>query len=122
VEKPHKRLVVWQESVSLVGEVYRMTKRFPAQELYGLTSQLRRAAISIPSNIAEGAARNTKRDFANFLHNAQGSLSELDTQLDIAQTLAYLSSSERDLIDQRLVAIDRMLTGLIKSVKRSSDS
>ena len=97
-----------------------MTKRFPAQELYGLTSQLRRAAISIPSNIAEGAARNTKRDFANFLHNAQGSLSELDTQLDIAQTLAYLSSSERDLIDQRLVAIDRMLTGLIKSVKRSS--
>ena len=120
MEKPHKRHVVWQESVSLVGEVYRMTKRFPAQERYGLTSQLRRAAISIPSNIAEGAARNTKRDFANFLHNAQGSLSELDTQLDIAQTLAYLSSSERDLIGQRLVAIDRMLTGLIKSVKRSS--
>ena len=114
--------MVWQESVVLVGDVYRITNSFPKHEQFGLVSQVRRAAVSIPSNIAEGAARQTKKDFANFLHNAQGSPSELDTQLDVSLTLDYLSASEREAIEPRLCAIDRMLTGLIKSLKRQSNS
>jgi len=80
---------------------------------------MRRAAISVPSNIAEGAARNTKRDFANFLHNAQGSLSELDTQLDISVQLGFVNESERAELDLELLAIDRMLSGLIRSLRRA---
>jgi four helix bundle protein len=84
MDKPHKRLEVWRQSMDLTINIYRTTEKFPSQELYGLTNQLRRAAVSIPSNIAEGAARQTKKEFTNFLHIAQGSLSELDTQLSLA--------------------------------------
>jgi len=82
MEKPHKRLDAWKLSMDLVIDVYQTTDRFPSQEKYGLTDQIRRATISIPSNIAEGAARQTKKEFTNYLHMAQGSLSELDTQED----------------------------------------
>jgi len=79
MERPHKKLDVWQIAMSLVAEVYRITETLPASERFGLTNQIRRAAVSIPSNIAEGARRNTKKEFINFLYMAQGSLGELDT-------------------------------------------
>lgn len=77
MDKPHKRLEVWQMSVHLVVEVYRLTSAYPDAERYGLISQMRRAAVSVASNIAEGAARQTKKEFANFVHIARGSLSEI---------------------------------------------
>ena len=110
---------MWKQSVTLVARIYRLTDTLPSDERFGLTAQMRRAAISVPSNIAEGAARNTKRDFANFLHNAQGSLSELDTQLDISVQLGFVNESERAELDLELLAIDRMLSGLIRSLRRA---
>ena len=118
MDKPHKRLEVWKKSVALVAKVYQLTSMLPAEERYGLVAQMRRAVVSVPSNIAEGAARNTKKDFANFLHNAQGSLSELDTQLDITVQLGLVSQGQRAAMDDDLLSIDRMLTGLIKSLNR----
>ncbi len=117
MEKPHKRLDVWQLSMDLVTEVYRLTEKFPAAEQYGLTAQLRRAAVSIASNIAEGAARSTKREFANFLHIAQGSMSELDTQIEIALRLGYVTANALPQVLEHMQRIDKMLTGLIKSLR-----
>ena len=117
MDKPHKKLDAWKLSMELVSAVYRVTSRFPSHEAYGLTNQIRRAAISIPSNIAEGAARQTKKEFIKFLHTAQGSLSELDTQLEIALNLGYIDKGQRDEIDGSLSRIDKMLTGLIRSQK-----
>ena len=85
MEKPHKKLDVWQLGMDLAVEVYRTTESFPKEERYVLTDQLKRSAVSVPSNIAEGAARQTKNEFINYLHMAQGSLSELDTQLELAK-------------------------------------
>jgi four helix bundle protein len=84
MEKPHKKLDAWRLSMDLVIEIYEVTGKFPSQERYGLIDQIHRAAISIPSNIAEGAARHTKKEFVNYLHIAQASLSELDTQVELA--------------------------------------
>lgn len=88
--RPHKHLLVWQDAMSLVEHVYLLTSAFPAHEKFGLTSQLRRAAISIPCNIAEGVARRTTREYLQFLGIARGSLSEIDTQLDISCRLGLL--------------------------------
>ncbi|HEY3166232.1 MAG TPA: four helix bundle protein [Candidatus Binatia bacterium] len=94
MEKPHKKLDAWKLSMDLVIDIYQITEKFPKGERYSLIDQIRRAAISIPSNIAEGAARQTKKEFANYLHMAQGSLSELDTQLDLAKRLGYLDDEK----------------------------
>jgi four helix bundle protein len=117
MEKPHKKLDVWKISMELVKAVYLTTSAFPKQESYGLTSQIQRATVSIPSNIAEGAARQTKKEFINFLHIAQGSLSELDTQLDISMDLGYLGFAERAQLDELLIRVDKMLTAFIRSLK-----
>lgn len=117
MEKPHKKLDVWKVSMALVQKVYLVTSAFPKHEIYGLTSQVRRAAVSIPSNLSEGAARQTPKEFINFLHIAQGSLSELDTQLDISVQLGYLSEKNRAELDQLMVRTDKMLTALIRSKK-----
>ena len=90
-ERTHRDLNAWQEAMNLVEMVYRKTERFPAGEVYGLTAQIRRAAISVPSNIAEGAARNSSREFFQYLGIATGSLAELETQLEISMRLGYLS-------------------------------
>ena len=103
--------------MELVANIYRLTEEFPVAERYGLVAQLRRAAVSIPSNIAEGAARQTKREFINFLHIAQGSVSELDTQLEIALMLANVHADQLTPILQRLERIDKMLSKLIKSLR-----
>lgn len=118
MEKPHKRLEVWKQSMALGLEVYRLTRQFPAEERYTLTPQIRRAAISVPSNIAEGAARQTTREFRHFLHIAQASLSELDTQLDLSLGLGYMTPDALEGIRSQLERIDKMLTGLLKSLSR----
>jgi four helix bundle protein len=94
VRRKHHDLIAWQVSVELVRDLYSLTASFPSLELYGLTGQIRRAAISVPSNIAEGAARTTKREFAHYLSMARGSLSEIDTQLTIAKQLGYIDNDE----------------------------
>ena len=116
MEKPHKKLEAWKQAIDLAIGVYRATAVFPKEELYGMTNQARRAVVSISSNIAEGAARQTKRELLNFLHIAQGSLSELDTQLELARRLGYLSDSSWRDLDTRMLPIDKMLTGLIRHV------
>ena len=93
-QKPHRNLVAWQKGMDLVMEIYQLTKNFPDAELYGLISQLRRAALSVPSNIAEGAADRTRSQFTNFLSNALGSLNEIDTQLELSFRLGFISENE----------------------------
>lgn len=122
MNKPHKKLNVWSDAVNLAQQIYKVTERFPSNEQFGLTSQVRRAAVSIPSNIAEGAARQTKKEFLNFLHIAKGSLSELDTQLEIASRLEYLDQARWEALDERLERIDRMLSGLVRSLRRRNNS
>ena len=120
MEKPHKRLEVWKQSMQLVVDVYDVTRLFPVEEKYGLMAQMRSAAVSIPSNIAEGAARQTKREFINFLHIAQGSLSELDTQLELSYALQYSKQESLAPLQELLENVDKMLTGLIKALKQKS--
>ena len=90
MEKPHKRLLAWQKSMELVVLIYDLSKRFPKEETYGLTSQIRRAAVSVPSNISEGAAGRSTEQFKNYLSIAIGSLNEISTQLEIALRVNYL--------------------------------
>jgi four helix bundle protein len=117
VDKPHKQLRAWQLGMEITIDIYKITETFPGEEKFGLVSQMRRSAISIPSNIAEGAGRNTKKEFANFLHIAQGSLAELDTQLELSRRLAYVDEAVWKSIDTKLQEEDRVLSGLIKSQK-----
>ena len=115
MDKPHyKNLLVWQKAINLVTRIYEATRRFPREELYGLTSQIRRAAVSIPSNIAEGQSRLTLGEFRHFLGIARGSLAEINTQLLIAQNLGYLADAS--LLHEQLAEVGRMLNGLISSL------
>jgi four helix bundle protein len=116
--KTHKDLIVWQKSLDFVTEIYQVTKNYPRDEFYGLTSQLRRAAVSIPSNIAEGAARSTKKEFNQFLHISLGSLSEIETQLLISANLGFLSKDECDSKMDKLTIIRKILLGLISSLSK----
>ena len=116
--KSHKDLHVWQKSIEFVTILYRITKIFPKEELYGLISQIRRAGISIPSNIAEGAARNYKKEFIQYLYVGLGSASELETQLIISRNLNYISPEKYDSLLSDLTEIRIMLLGLIKSLKK----
>ncbi len=114
--KSHKDLIVWQKSMEHVSAVYVATRAFPQEELFGIVSQLRRAAVSIPSNIAEGYGRLYGKETLKFLSNALGSASEVETQLIISRNLAFMSEeSAQELIDQTEEII-RMLTALIKSL------
>ena len=121
MNKPHKRLDVWRTAVELVVGIYEVTAQFPRTERFSLTDQIRRAALSIPSNIAEGAARQTKKEFHNFLHIAKGSLSELDTHLEVALRLGFLSEKQWADLNTRLEQIDRMLSGLVRSLRKNQD-
>lgn len=120
MEKPHKRLKVWQLAMEIVTDVYKLTESFLSEEKFGLTSQMRRCAVSVPSNIAEGAARNTHKEFINFLHIAQGSLAELDTQLEIALRLRFIDQETWASMDSKLLEEDKMLSGLILSIKSNN--
>ena len=118
--KTYRDLVVWQKSMQLVTQVYLITKRFPKEELYALTPQIRRSCISIPSNIAEGYGRNSKNDYLRFLQIASGSLYELQTQLEICLNLDYLSKQRFEEIYKQSREIERMLSSLIRKVGSSN--
>jgi four helix bundle protein len=115
--RPHRKLVVWQKSMELVRDIYSATSTFPKTEEYGLSSQMRRAAVSIPSNLAEGAARKGNKEFKQFLNIAQGSLSELDTQVELAHMLGYMSSEKHSELMLKMTEISKMLFGLANSLK-----
>ena len=115
--RTHKDLDVWKKAIEFVTEIYIVTGLFPKSELYGLTSQIRRTAVSIPSNIAEGATRNYTKEFKQFLYIALSSAAEVDTQLIISNNLNYISKPEADKLIGNLNTISKMLQGLIKSLK-----
>lgn len=112
----YRDLIVWQKSMALVTEVYSITRLFPKEELYGLISQIRRSAVSIPSNIAEGYGRYSTNDYIRFLQIAIGSLNEFQTQLEIGLNLGYLSKDIFEKVYEQSREIERMLSSLIKKV------
>jgi four helix bundle protein len=117
--RSYKDLFAWQKAMDLVTAIYRVTASFPKEEQFGLTSQLRRAAVSIPSNIAEGQGRLSEKEFRHFLGQARGSLMEVETQCQIALNLSYLSQDQTGEILKACAEVGRILNGLITSVAQS---
>jgi len=111
----YKELKVWQKSVLLVKDIYKLCKQFPKEELYSLVDQIKRSAVSIPSNIAEGSGRNTTKEFIQFLYIALGSACELETHLIVSKEIGYLIKIDEYLL--KIQEIQRMLNGLINSLK-----
>ena len=116
--RTHRDLDVWKKSIDLVTSIYKFTADYPKDEMYGLTSQIRRCAVSIPSNISEGSARTTRKDFSHFLAIALGSIAELETQLIISKNLNYLPDSVLNELMSELISIRRMTLGLRKSINK----
>ncbi len=112
----YRDLIAWQKSIDLVVDVYRTTQPFPKDELYGLVSQLRRAAVSVPSNIAEGQARKSPAEFRHFLHNSSGSLMEVETQLTISRLLGYITADAEAALLSKTNEIGRIINGLLSSL------
>ena len=115
--RSHKDLVVWQKAVRLSLAIYKLTDDFPPREMYGLSSQMRRAVVSIASNIAEGRSRRTKKDFVHFLHMAYGSASELETQLLIAKQLDFCNDPTYGEVNSLLSEVSRMLRVMIEKLE-----
>ena len=115
-EKGFKQLKAWQRGYELVLEVYKVSKNFPKEEIYGLVSQIRRAAVSVPANIAEGYEKNHRKEYLQFLDIAKGSLGEVETLLHFANDLRYLSGDNFLLIEQKRKETARLLKGLIRSL------
>lgn len=111
-----KELLVWQKSVAFVTEIYRITEEFPKSEMFGLTSQLRRASVSVPSNIAEGNSRRSTLDYVQFLKISRGSCAEIKTQLLIARNLGFINDVVYESLNFQIVEISKMLNGLINSL------
>ena len=118
--RPHEKLAVWIRAIEFVVRIYKLTEAFPRDEKFGLTSQIRRAAVSVPANIAEGAARKSSKEFGHFLSNSQGSVSELATEILIARRLGFVSEEAYGQAKDELDSIGFMLLGLARSVKRRS--
>ena len=116
--KSYKDLVAWQKGIQLVTEIYALTRTFPADEKFGLTSQLNRAAVSVPSNIAEGWGRETSKNFIQFLRNSRGSIKEIQTQLIIAKNLGYITSEKFEAVTGMSEEAGKIIHGLIKSIER----
>ena len=115
--KSHRDLIVWQKAVQLVVHLYGVTKAFPKEETYGLTSQIRRAATSIPANIAEGQGRRLSGEYQQFLGFARGSLWELDTHIEVSFQLAYLNEEQYKELRDKMDEVGRMLNGLMRAIK-----
>lgn len=116
--KHFSELIAWQKAMDLVEEIYRVTEPFPQREIFGITNQMRRAAVSIPSNIAEGQGRATTPDFVHFLHISRGSLQELETQVRLSRRLKFLGEPECGPLLDRMCEVAKILNGLIASLKR----
>ena len=115
--KPHKKLKLWTEAMNLVSCLYQISKDFPREEDYGLKAQIRRAAISVPSNMSEGLTRKSGKDRYHFLNIAQASLSEIDAQVEIARRLDYIDESVESKLNDALSMVERLLSGLMRSIK-----
>jgi four helix bundle protein len=118
----YQDLIAWQKAKIFASEIYRITEQFPKTEIYGLTSQLRRAAVSVASNIAEGQGRLTKGEFGHFLGQARGSLLEVETQLSIAVDLRFLNEGDFKVLQQRSSEVKKLLSGLIDSMREPERS
>ena len=117
-EKPHKKLTLWNKTIDFVIGIYEVTQAFPKEEEYGLKAQLRRAAVSVPSNISEGLSRSTRKDKLHFLNIAQASLSEIDAQLEISDRLRFVDSSHLFQTYDQLTEVEKMLNGLMRSIRQ----
>jgi four helix bundle protein len=115
--KRFEDLIVWQKGIELVEQIYRASARFPKEELYAMASQLRRAAVSVPSNIAEGQSRQTSKEFLNFLSIARGSLAEVHTQIIIAARLKYVGQPDSEKLLDAVSEVRKLLSGLIRSLR-----
>ena len=115
--RSYQELIGWKKGIDLVTDIYRLTQKFPKQEIYGLTSQIRRAAVSIPSNIAEGQGRMSRGEFKQFLGHARGSVFELESQILIARNLNYLTTEESEFMLGRITELGRILNGLLNSLE-----
>jgi len=120
--RSHKDLIVWRKALDLATLIYRITARFPRFELFALTSQLRRAAVSVPSNIAEGTARRTTREFVAYLHFARGSLAELETQVLLAVQVGYLNDVDAQQIQRAIDEVGRLINGVLRGLKTRAAS
>lgn len=114
----YRQLIVWQKAMELVKMVYELTAKFPKEELFGLTGQMRRASVAVPSNIAEGQGRNSTKDFLRFVSISYGSLLELETQTFISEMLKYLTSEETNLLLEKCAEVGRLANGLKSSLER----
>jgi four helix bundle protein len=122
-KKPHRNLMAWQKkTMDFAVNVYELTRKFPQEEIYALSLQLRRAAVSAPSNIAEGAADRTRQLFSNYLSNAISSLNEIDTQLELARRLEYVTGTDYDRLYKVLDKCLALTYGLRKAINRKQDS
>ena len=115
----YRELIAWQKAMKLVTAVYKMVEGFPKVEMFGLASQLRRAVVSVPSNIAEGQGRDSTREFIHHLSIAYGSLMEAETQVQIAANLSYISQAEADRVIGQAAEVGRLMNGLSRSLKQS---
>ena len=118
--KTYRDLLVWQKAIHFVTQVYRVVKMFPQEELYGLTSQIKRSAVSIPSNIAEGYGRKSKKDYIRFLQIAMGSIFEIQPQLEISKNLEFISGSSFSELYEKSREIERMLSSMINKISASN--
>ncbi len=116
IKLPYKNLKIWEKGMALVKLIYQLTKKFPKEEIYGLTSQIRRSGISIPSNIAEGSQRGSDKDFANFILIAKGSLAELETQIILAEDFNYIQNNELEEALNKTDELDKMLLAFHKKL------
>jgi len=114
----YRELIVWQDGIKLAKAVYKLTEKFPRQEVYALADQVRRAAVSVPSNIAEGQARKSPGDFRRFLHIALGSLAEVDTQLVLAEEFGYITKVDLDVMDEQIQGLRKKLYALMNSLPK----
>lgn len=112
-----RKLLIWQKSMALVTKIYYTTNHFPKEEIFGLTSQIRRSSISIPSNIAEGYGRESNKDLLRFLNISKGSLFEMQTQLEVAKNIAYIKETDFNTLYEDSREVERMLVSFIKKIK-----
>jgi four helix bundle protein len=120
--KTYRELIVWQKAMELVTHIYKLSKSFPKEESFGLTSQMRRSAVYIPANVAEGYGRKSTQDYLRFLNIARSSTYELQTLLEIANNLNYITSDSFSNVFEKSKEIERMLSALIAKISRSSNS
>ena len=121
MSESYRDLIVWQKAMALVTDVYRATESFPAREIYGITNQVRRAAVAIPSDIAEGKGRISKKEYVQMLSRVRGSTYEVQTQLEISRNLSFLATDAFETLEMKAAEVGRLLNGLITKLRRDID-